>query len=195
MTGNIANLLADIRIPKMAKVKQKFDPQKIEDVDSTLKQKLEAKGVRNTIKKGDRVAITAGSRGVANIVEIIRVTADFVKECGGEPFVIPAMGSHGGATAEGQEEVLRGLGITEETVGCPIRSSMETVVIGKTKNSYEVHYDKYAYEADSVVVIGRVKPHTSFRGKYESGLAKMITIGLGKQKGAQFCHQGSMLNS
>ena len=119
---------------------------------------------------------------------LIRTLADFCKSRGAEPFAIPAMGSHGGATAEGQREVLEALGITEESIGCPVVSSMETVVVGKTADGKDVHVDAHAAAADAIVVINRIKPHTSFRGTYESGLMKMMAIGLGKQKGADSCH-------
>jgi hypothetical protein len=134
------------------------------------------------------VAIAVGSRGVAEIPTLARVTAEAIKRQGGQPFIIPAMGSHGGATAEGQLDVLANLGVTEASAGCPIRSSMEVVEIGRLENGLPVYIDKYAYGADGIVVINRVKPHTAFRGVSESGLVKMITIGLGKQKGAESCH-------
>lgn len=133
------------------------------------------------IRTGMRVAITCGSRGVANIAIITRAIVDFVKSCGGEPFVFPAMGSHGGATAEGQLEILRGYGVTEEFLGCPIFSSMEVVQVGETEEGMPVFVDHYAYQADGVILCGRVKAHTAFRGPYESGILKMAVIGMGKQ--------------
>jgi hypothetical protein len=129
-----------------------------------------------------------GSRGVANIAEITTAVVSELKALEAKPFVVPTMGSHGGATAEGQRTILEALDVTEEVVGAPIYSSMETVVVGYTEDGKPVHMDKYAYEADGTIVMGRVKPHTAFRGSFESGLMKMMAIGLGKQKGAEICH-------
>ncbi len=134
------------------------------------------------------MAIAVGSRGVADIAVITREAAGLVKSRGGAPFIVPAMGSHGGATAEGQKEVLEQLGVTEAFTGAPILSSMEVAEVGRLPNGLPVYTDKHAYEADKVIVINRIKPHTAFRGPVESGLMKMITIGLGKQKGAEAAH-------
>ena len=142
-----------------------------------------------TIQPGQSVAITAGSRGIANIHIIIKSIVDHLKGLGAEPFVVPAMGSHGGATAEGQQGIVEGYGITEDYVGCPIRSSMETVIVCDAKEGFPVHFDKNAYGADHVVVCGRVKPHTTFVGDIESGLMKMMLIGLGKYEGAKTYHR------
>ena len=120
---------------------------------------------------------------------ITRAIVDFVKSCGGQPFVFPAMGSHGGATAEGQREILRGYGVTEETMDCPIRATMEVVQVGETEEGMPVFVDRYAYEADGIILCGRVKAHPAFRGPYESGILKMSVIGLGKQHGAEHVHQ------
>lgn len=139
-----------------------------------------------------RIAITAGSRGIANVVEITRSIADFVKERGAIPFVVPAMGSHGGATAEGQTALLADLGITEAAVGCEIRSSMEVRKIGVDDIGNDVYIDSIANEADGIIVACRIKPHTDFRGPYESGIMKMLVIGLGKRRGAEFCHNEGM---
>ncbi len=144
----------------------------------------------SSIRKGDSIAITCGSRGVANVAIIIKAIVDFVKECGGEPFVFPAMGSHGGATAEGQKEILTGYGVTEEFLGCPIRTTMEVDQLGTTPNGMPVFIDRYAHAADGIILCGRVKAHTAFRGPYESGiLLKMAVIGMGKQHGAQTVHR------
>ena len=158
-------------------------------LDDIRKQQLE-----NRITPGMRIAVTAGSREITNIDQIIKTVVDFIKDCGASPFIFPAMGSHGGATAEGQLEVLAGYGITEETMGCPILSSMDTVQISTAPNGLPVHIDKYAAQADGIIPIGRIKPHTDFHGKYESGLMKMLTIGLGKQYGANLCHSLGMSN-
>ena len=141
------------------------------------------------IKPGQNVAITVGSRGIANILTITQAIVDSIKRLGAKPFLVPAMGSHGGGTAEGQLGVLASYGVTEESCGCPIRSSMETVVVCQTAEGIDVHFDRHAFEADHVVVANRVKPHTGFVGDIESGLMKMMLIGLGKHEGAIEYHQ------
>lgn len=146
------------------------------------------------MKPGMEIAITAGSRGVANVDVITKAIVDFCKEKGAKPFIVPAMGSHGGATPEGQLEVLAGFNITEETMGCPIRSSMETVLLGYSEYGKPVYQDKNAHEADGIILSCRIKPHNAFRGKYESGVLKMLVVGLGKQKGAESVHSDGMDN-
>ena len=186
--GAVANIINKQPIPRFCRVKQVFDDYKICDVENEVRQKLQRPGTLDRIGKGQRIAITAGSRSVANIARIIKTIVDETKKAGGQPFIVPSMGSHGGATAEGQAEVIATYNITEETMGCPIISNMETVQIGITQDGKPVRIDKNAFEADGIIVVGRVKPHTSFQGKYESGLVKMTTIGLGKQFGAEICH-------
>lgn len=187
--GILQDLLKDIPVPKMAKVKVKFDEQKIENLEQALMEKLQQENIKKTVQPGMEIALAVGSRGLDRLVELTAVTVKFLKELGAKPFIVPSMGSHGGATAEGQREVLAHLGVTEESVGCEIRSSMEVVKIGELENGLPVYVDKYASEADGIVVINRVKPHTAFRGPVESGIMKMISIGLGKQRGAEACHQ------
>lgn len=189
--GAVAAIVGNQPIPKMYKVRQIFDSMEIHDIEGEVKKSLQRQDTLDRIKAGQSIAITAGSRGIANIDKITKAVVDEVKRVGGKPFIVPTMGSHGGATAEGQQEVLESLGITEETMGCSIRSSMETVQVGVSEYGKPVRIDKNAVEADGIIVVGRVKLHTSFRGKYESGLIKMITIGLGKQFGAQICHADS----
>lgn len=176
-------------MPRMMKVKQRFDNEKIEDLTAALNEKLNQEKITSLVKPGMSIAVAVGSRGVDRIVEITAATIAFLKELGAEPFIVPSMGSHGGATAEGQTDVLRHLGVTEESTGAPIRSTMEVVKLGELENGLPVYVDKYASEADGLVVINRIKPHTAFRGPVESGMMKMISIGLGKQKGAEACHQ------
>ena len=135
-----------------------------------------------------RIAITCGSRGICNITVILREIVEFCKSRGAHPFIFPAMGSHGGATAKGQEEYLSGLGVTEQACGCPILSSMDTDCLGKTSEGYPVYIDRTAHAADGIIVVGRVKAHTAFRGPYESGLMKMMAVGMGKRAGAESCH-------
>ena len=184
----IKELLKDVPVPKMVKIRQSFNADEIVDVSGALATALADSGQLERIKPGMRIAIAAGSRGVAQLAALVRTTADEVKKRGGKPFVVPAMGSHGGATAEGQAEVLFHLGVSETTVGCPVVSSMEVVELSRLPNGMPVYMDKHAYESDGIIVINRIKPHTAFRGPNESGLVKMITIGLGKQKGAESCH-------
>lgn len=190
MNDIIRNLLKDVEIPKFVKVKQTFDSTHIpaERIRETVFDILSRPDLAARIRPGMRICLTCGSRGIDNIVEIVASVAEFCKQRGALPFAIPAMGSHGGATAEGQLEVLHSFGITEQSIGCPIISSMETKLIGQTEEGHPVQIDRNAAEADGIIVINRIKPHTSFRGTYESGLMKMMAIGLGKQKGAEVCH-------
>lgn len=192
--GVVSKLLEDVYIPKMFRAKQTFlrpviTPQEIPDVIFT---ELSKEKISNQIKSGMHIAITAGSRGVANVDIITRAIVDFVKSKNAKPFIVPAMGSHGGATAEGQKEVLAGYHITEETMGCPIRSCMDTVMLGYSELGKPVYLDKLAYESDGIIVSCRIKPHNAFRGKYESGSCKMMVVGLGKQKGAESVHSDGM---
>ncbi|WP_028390883.1 nickel pincer cofactor-dependent isomerase, group 22 [Bacillus cihuensis] len=187
--GILQELLKDIPVPKMAKVKVKFDDKQIDDLEQELMKKLQQDSIGKLIQPGMEIAIAVGSRGLDRLVETTATTVKFLKDLGAKPFIVPSMGSHGGATAEGQRAVLEHLGVTEETAGCEIRSTMEVVKLGELPNGLPVYIDKYASQADGIVVINRVKPHTAFRGPVESGLMKMLSIGLGKQKGAEACHQ------
>lgn len=184
----INDILSNVPIPKMVKVRQNFESSVLENVDTELKNQLANKNFNRKFTPGMSIAVTAGSRGVANMALTIRTVCDFLKEIGCKPFIIPAMGSHGGSTAEGQRMILSSFGITEETMGVPIVSSMEAVCIYEFEDGFKVYVDKNAHEADGIVVINRVKPHTSFRGAYESGLMKMMTVGMGKQLGADQIH-------
>ena len=186
--GIIAELLQNIILPKMVRVSQHFPNNAIQDIAGTLRAELRKPAIAGRVKKDMRVAVAVGSRGVAEIPQIVKVVVEELKNLGAKPFIVPAMGSHGGANAEGQVEVLAGIGVTESSAGCPIVSCMDTVRLGVLKNGLPVLMDKNAMQADGIVVINRVKPHTSFSGANESGLVKMITIGLGKQKGADSCH-------
>ncbi|MDR1307434.1 MAG: hypothetical protein LBK74_07660 [Treponema sp.] len=194
--GVVGDLCAEVRLPRMLKVKQHFDREHIEpeDIPPAVAAQLSRPELGDPIKPGKRYAITCGSRGVANAAVITKSIAAFIKSRGGLPFAVPAMGSHGGASAEGQKALLAGYGVTEEFIGCPILSSMETVLIGGSGpgpggKSYGVRIDKNAAEADGIIVAGRIKPHTDFHGPYESGIMKMMAIGLGKREGADVCHQ------
>ncbi|MBQ9299410.1 MAG: DUF2088 domain-containing protein [Clostridia bacterium] len=173
---------------------QKFPDAHIdrEDIEKTIFDEVKRSGMNERIKPGMRIAITAGSRGIRNVDEITRSVVACVKSYGAEPFIVPAMGSHGGATAEGQKELLAGYGITEEKMGCPILSSMETVLLGHSELGKPVYMDKNAYESDGVILSCRLKPHNAFRGPVESGTCKMMTVGLGKQMGAEQVHSDGM---
>ena len=180
----IEEVLRGVRLPRFALVERSVDsPAALTDVRGAVREALE--GVE--IPSGS-VAVGVGSRGVGGIAGVVGALVEVLKGKGAEPFVVPAMGSHGASTAEGQAEVLRHLGVDEEAVGCPIRATMESVKIGETPSGVEVFMDRNAYEADSVVVVNRVKPHTAFRGAVESGPTKMLAIGLGKQRGAYSIH-------
>ena len=171
----------------MTRVRQRFVADKLDDVASALRAELAASGV--SVKRGTRIAIAVGSRGIANLPLIVRETVAWVRAQGGEPFIVPAMGSHGGATADGQRAVLESYGITEVAAGVPIESSMDVVELPRGELEVPVYFDKQAAAADGVIVINRIKPHTSFRGPYKSGLMKMIAVGLGKHAGARAIHQ------
>ena len=176
-------------LPKMVRIEQHIEAPIVEDIRAAVRVELDQIDAASLVKKGDRIAITGGSRGVANIDIVIKATADYLRELGAKPFVVPAMGSHGGATAEGQRDVLAHYGITEETVGAPIEATMDTVEIGKTADGLPVLLDRNAAEADGIVPLNRIKAHTDFKGSIESGLLKMMAIGLGKQRGANMYHR------
>lgn len=175
--------------PLMFRVRQHFEAPRVDDIPATVAAELARLNLGEKIKPGERVAITAGSRGIANIHVVVRGIAQHIRSLKGEPFIVPAMGSHGGGTAEGQRQIIEGYGVTEEYCGCPIRASMETVIVCQAAEGFPVHFDKHAFGADHVVVCGRVKPHTGFVGDIESGLMKMMLIGLGKHEGAKIYHR------
>lgn len=190
----ITDLIKNQPIPKMVRIRQNFDRSHIpvEDIASTVQRELDREDLGGKIRPGMKIAITCGSRGMTNNALMARAMVDFVKSKGAEPYIVASMGSHGGATAEGQTQILKDYGITEEAMGCPVKSSMETVQIGLSGvRKQPVFIDKNASEADGILLFNRIKPHTSFRGPYESGLMKMMAIGLGKQKGAESIHHQS----
>ena len=184
----IDDLLKDIRIPRMVKVRQIFSHPKEVNVEEEIRRQIAGKKLLGGLKKGSRIAIAVGSRGISNLPLAVKVLGEEVRAAGGEPFIVPAMGSHAGATAEGQAAMLRGMGYTEEAVGMGIISSMDVAHLGTTPRGLPVLIDRIAYEADGIIITNRIKPHVCFRGPYESGLMKMITIGLGKQRGADIAH-------
>ncbi len=190
----ITDLIKNVPIPKMVRIREKFDDTHIpeEKIAETVHDELSREALGGQIKPGMKIAITCGSRGINHNAIMARAIVDFVKERGAEPYIVAAMGSHGGATAEGQRQILADYGITEENMGCPVKSSMEVVQIGLSeKRNQPVYVDKNASQADGIILFNRVKPHTSFRGRYESGLMKMMAIGLGKQVGAESIHHQS----
>ena len=177
-----------MQFPKVVKVRQDFPRPRVEDVGEALREQCEKEEIKSRIEAGMELAITAGSRGISGIDNVLRSLVRILKDAGASPFVVPAMGSHGGATAEGQVEILKSLGVTEESVGAPIRSSMEVVELGQTGSGVPVYMDRIASQADGVVIVGRIKQHTDFRSRLESGLLKMSSIGLGKHAEALALH-------
>ena len=175
---------------KLHHVRQNFPRPKITDIESTVRDQLSVLTAKLSapISSGANIAIAVGSRGIANIDRITKSVVDHLFSLGTKPFIVPAMGSHGGATAEGQTAVLETYGITEATMGCPIRSSMEVVALDHTGLKTPLYMDRHAWESDGVILINRIKPHTDFHGQFESGLVKMSVIGLGKEKQAYAMH-------
>jgi len=174
--------------PAMVRVKQHFHTHSIQDVPEAVRSEFAKIKAQEIIAPGNTVAITAGSRGIANIATILAELVRELKKIGAKPFIVPAMGSHGGATGEGQKKIIEHYGITAEAMDAPIKSSMDVVQIGTTSDGVPVLLDKNASQADRIVVVNRVKPHTDFKGPVESGLIKMLAIGLGKQRAADHYH-------
>ncbi|MCA9168406.1 MAG: DUF362 domain-containing protein [Planctomycetales bacterium] len=175
--------------PKVFRLGQTLAGPAIADPAAEIRHQLAAIKLQERIQPDQRVAITAGSRGISNIDRILRAIVDWVKERGAQPFIVPAMGSHGGANVAGQLEVLRTYDITDQTMGCPILASMDTTVVCQAPQGFEVNFDRHAFEADHVIVCNRIKPHTDFDGAIQSGLMKMMLIGLGKHRGASIYHR------
>ena len=192
--NNLSELLSDVSIPMFRKVKYSIESRSIENVSAQVKECLLRKGALDRIESGSKVAVTVGSREINNLDVMLLALISELKKKGAHPFIVPAMGSHGGATAKGQQEVIENFGITEEKMGVQIKASMETVCITQTPSGIPVHVDKNALSADYIIPMGRIKPHTDFKGRFESGLMKMMAIGLGKQKGASICHKLGMEN-
>jgi hypothetical protein len=188
---NIAGGL-DIALPRMVNVRQKFDSAHLADIPGTVAREFQRPEVRTRVKSGQVIAVGCGSRGIANIATITKCVIRELLALGAKPFIFPAMGSHGAATAEGQKNVLQGYGISEASMGVPVRATMDTVVVGYLDDGTPVHMDRFAAEAEGVVVINRIKPHTAFRGATESGVTKMLSIGIGKITGAATYHQHGM---
>jgi hypothetical protein len=176
-------------LPTMLRLRQTFARPRLTDIPGSVARSLQAAGL--PIKRGDTVAVGAGSRGIANVDVIVGATVRWLRDLGARPFVFPAMGSHGGGTAEGQLSVLEHYGITEATMGCPVRATMDVTQVGEALG-LPVWLDRYAAEADWIGLVNRIKPHTDFKGSIESGLFKMMTIGLGKWKGAVQYHRANV---
>jgi Lactate racemase N-terminal domain len=181
--------VALMNLPPIAKVRRNFVQPEVADVPREVARAICSSHLAGRVLKGGRIAITVGSRGIAGLPRIVRAVADTVRNLGFQPFVVAAMGSHGGGTAEGQRQLLAELGVTETTAGCPIRCEMGTVVLGTNSFGLPIHFDENAFDADGIILLNRIKPHTSFTGRYESGLLKMLAIGLGKRQGAAQVHK------
>ena len=177
-----------MKYPRMIRIKQHFNTSPVKDIPAKVRTEIARIQPEKIIARGDTVAITAGSRGIANLAVVLGEIVRELKKIGAKPFIIPAMGSHGGATPEGQKKILEHYGITQKSMGVPIKSSLSVVQIGSTPDLIPVYLDRNASKADHIVVFNRVKPHTDFKGKFESGLMKIMAIGLGKQKGADLYH-------
>jgi len=175
--------------PRMMCIRQHFDAPTLQDVTGAIRQELAKLPFSTRIRPGDSVALTVGSRGIANMALIIKTLVEELKAQGAKPFIVPAMGSHGGGTAEGQRAIIEAYGVTEDFTGAPINATMEVVQVGSIEDAIPVFFDKYAHEADHVAIVARIKPHTDFSGEIESGLHKMMLIGLGKHRGASLYHQ------
>lgn len=174
-------------LPHLVPVRRRFAADHVDDVGGTLRAELQRAGVR--VQATERIAIAVGSRGITDLPILVRTMVDWVRQQGGRPFIVPAMGSHGGATADGQREVVAQYGITEDAVGAPVESSMDVVELPQGDAEVAVYMDARAHRADGTILVNRVKPHTSFHGRYESGLMKMCAIGLGKQRQAETLHR------
>ena len=175
--------------PLIRCVFQNIKAPRIVDLEGELRGKLNEFGLKNFIKPNETVAITAGSRGINHLNTILKTLVDYLKELKASPFIVPAMGSHGGSTAEGQLQILTDYGITEEEMGCPIKASMDVVELGESEFGYPVYLDKHASLADKIIVVNKIKSHSKFTGEVESGLSKMSLLGLGKHKGAKLYHR------
>ncbi|HEY6167549.1 MAG TPA: lactate racemase domain-containing protein [Verrucomicrobiae bacterium] len=178
-----------MNFPRIFRVRQTFERTRVADVPGEARRELEKLNLRERVRPGETVAITAGSRGIANIHLIIKAAVDFFKGLSAQPFIVAAMGSHGGGTPEGQRRILADYGITEDFCGCPVRCNMETVVLDRTAEGIPVHFARDAADANHVFVVNRVKPHTRLEGELQSGLMKMMLIGLGKHDGATVYHR------
>jgi len=178
-----------MNIPPLARVRQNQPQPRLEDVPGTIRRLVLESRLRERVPAGGSIALGVGSRGITNIALMAKTAVDALKEMGYKPFIVAAMGSHGGATPEGQRAILADYGVTTESMGVPVKTDMESLVLGTNPVGLPIHFDRNAYEADGIVLLNRVKPHTDFHGQYESGVLKMLTIGLGKREGAAQVHK------
>ena len=179
----------EIQLPKMTPVTQLFPNEKLEDIGESVNREFQKESIRTAVQPGQSIAVLVGSRGISNLARIVKTTIDNLISLGADPFIVPAMGSHGGGIAEEQKKILEGYGIDEKTMNVPVIASMETKIIGRTPGGVPVHIDRRAYEAESIVPVARIKVHTDFDGPIESGLCKMLAIGGGKHNGCSRLHQ------
>ena len=177
-----------MEFPRVLPIRQSFDSESLDDPVGEVRRGVMSSGLKGRVRAGGRVAVTAGSRGITGIADLTRAVVDCVRDLGGMPFILPAMGSHGGATAEGQVEILASYGITEASMGAPVEATMDVVQVGTVEGDIPVVLNRLAMESDGIVLINRIKPHTAFHGTFESGLMKMMTIGLGSHRGATLAH-------
>lgn len=184
----------NVKLPKMLKVRQNFTDDSIDDVEARISEIFAQEKISSKVYPGQKVAVAVGSRMIDRIAIVIKKIVEELKARGAEPFLVTAMGSHGGGTPEGCRRILEDFGITEETVGVPIKADMDVVKLGETEGGISVYMDKNAYGADMTVLVNRIKPHTEFTGKYESGICKLSTIGLGRHVGCTSLHDGGTLN-
>lgn len=184
----------NVKLPEMYKVRQHFEEGQIEDVAARVSEIMHEEKISSRVYPGQKVAVAVGSRMIDRIAVVVKQVICELKALGAEPFIVTAMGSHGGGTPEGCIRILEDFGITEETVGVPIKADMDVVLLGTIENGIEVYTDRNSFEADMTVLINRIKPHTEFTGKVESGICKLSTIGLGRHKGCTSLHKGNTLN-
>jgi hypothetical protein len=181
--------MTEAELPLFYRARLRFDRPRVEDPGAAVRAELEGLPAMGSLAPGARVGVTVGSRGIRGIATIARAAVDFLKDRGARPFIIPAMGSHGGATAEAQRKLIAHFGVTEETMGCPVRAEMKTRRLGRTASGIEVRIAETAWDSDGILLLNRIKPHTDYRGPIESGLAKMCAVGLGKYDGAREIHR------
>ena len=185
---------SNVKLPEMIKVRQNFEDDRIEDVAARVSEILKEDKISSLIYPGQKVAVAVGSRMIDRIQIIVKQLIDELKDRGAEPFIVTAMGSHGGGKPEGCKQILADFGITEESVGVPIKADTDVVKLGATEGGIDVYTDKNAYEADMTILVNRIKPHTEFNGRYESGICKLATIGLGRHTGCTSLHEGGTEN-
>ena len=190
---NLDHLYHDVTLPPMARVRRRFEVDTVADVAGTIRETMDQSGLHQRLTPGASVAIGVGSRGITDLPVMVSTVVEWFRGQGAKPFIFPAMGSHGGATSEGQLRMLASLDVTEESIGCPIRSEIEAARIGTYRTSIgkelDVHFDRHAVHADAIFFLSRIKPHPGFIARHESGIAKMLTIGCGKHIAAETCHR------